>query len=258
MVSAEEIASPMSYPLSPGPLGFAALASRAVEDGCESFAVLRYDIPAAAVAVDLINAGLAPDGKKVDAEIKVPTTTTDFSSAAQQASEFDCQFLALPAEQTIGVAAAGTQLGLENRYYALAGTVTDTALAAAGPALEGVVSAVPYPAKSSSVWDEARAALPEDTDLSFVYLQNGWAAYAAFADVASEVDDLTAANLIEALDSATAVDPDGIIAPVDFANEFPAPGLNRAFNTNLYFVRVVDGKIEPDGDPVDVAPLMGG
>jgi ABC-type branched-subunit amino acid transport system substrate-binding protein len=254
-LSAEEFSSPISYPIQAGAVGFAGLGQKAGE-ACESVAVVRYDVPAAAGAVRLIGAGLAKAGQQPAADVKVPPTTTDFSSVARTAGESDCAVVALPTEQYQALSASAQGLGLETTYYAASGSIAGEVLESGAPAIEGDTMVSSFLASSASEWDQAKEAAGEDLDWDSVYVQNTWVGYQVFREVAEALSSIDAASVKEALDSATSVDTGGLTAPIDFSKPLPVPGLNRITNTKVVYLTAEDGTLVQQGDFEDVAALL--
>ena len=60
--------------------------------------------------------------------------------------------------------------------------------------------------------------------------------------------DFSSAGLKATLDATTQVDTDGFAPPFSFAEDFPAPGLNRVFNYSELTFEIKDGKLVQDGD----------
>ncbi|WP_169823299.1 ABC transporter substrate-binding protein, partial [Aldersonia kunmingensis] len=236
-------------------ISFAGLGAHAVTDGCKSIASVLYDVPTAEKAATLIQAGAAKAGGPAPKHIKVPTSTTDFSSVAKSAGESDCAIVGLPNDQVAALAAAGASIGVDTKYYALAGALNDTVLSDTGTALEGAQSAVNFVVASNPAWDSAKAAR-DDVDWTGVYNQNTWAGYQVLANVVGkDAPTVDAAAVTTALSTASNVDT-GLTAPIDFTVEFPVPGLNRVFNSEVVFVEAKDGEVVQNGDFQDLTPLF--
>jgi len=59
--------------------------------------------------------------------------------------------------------------------------------------------------------------------------------------------DFSAEGIKATLDATTQVDTDGFTPPFSFAEDFPAPGLNRVFNYSELVFEIKDGKLVQDG-----------
>ena len=85
-ISAAELSSSDSYPITSGVLGLAGLGQMAANDGCDKVASVNYDLPSAGAISQLVDLALTNAGHETSTLIKVPPTTTDFSSLAQDAA----------------------------------------------------------------------------------------------------------------------------------------------------------------------------
>ncbi len=251
-ISSAELSSPDSYPITSGVLGLAGLGQMAAEDGCDKVASVNYDLPSAGAISQLVDLALTNAGHDPSTLIKVPPTTTDFSTIAQETSDYDCAVVGTPPQPLLGIAAAGAQLGSTTKYYVVPGGLTDSAAKQGGAALEGSKTLSNFPTSTDPIWDEAKKYVgdlddEENGGWSALYFQNTWVAYRTLLSLVKNNDDLSAAGIKATLDATTQVDTDGFAPPFSFAEDFPAPGLNRVFNySELTFV-IKDGKLVPDG-----------
>ncbi|MBH0781018.1 ABC transporter substrate-binding protein [Nocardia bovistercoris] len=256
-LSAEELSSKVAYPLVSGAAAFAGIGARAAADGCASTSMVLYDVPPSEKAAQLINLGLARGNGKPADHIKVPTTTTDFSSIAKTAGKSDCAIVGLPNDQVVALATAARTLGEKTRYYALQGALNDQVLSGARDALEGATSAVNFVAATDPAWQGAKTASTK-VDWTYPYNQNTWAAYQVLIEAVGGASDISAASVTAALDKMTAAKAGGLTAPIDFSKEFPVPGINRVFNPNITFVKAKGGAVVQDGGFENLTPLFAG
>lgn len=252
-ISSAELSSSNSYPITSGVLGLAGLGRMAAEDGCEKIASVNYDLPSAGQIAQLVDLGIASAGGSTSDLIKVPPTTTDFAAIAQQTSEYDCAVMGTPPQPFLGIAAAGAQLGSETKYYVVPGGLTDAVTENGGESIEGTVSIANFPAATDPIWDGAKDVVGDLSDdpnggWSGLYLQNTWVGYRTFLSLLGNSDDLSAAGIKATLDATSQVDTDGFAPPFSFAEDFPAPGLNRVFNYQELKFKVEGGKLVQDGD----------
>ena len=253
-ISAGELSSEDSYPITSGVLGLAGLGQMAAEDGCDTVASVNYDLPSAGQIGQLVDLGLASAGpRRRPTLIKVPPTTTDFSTIAQETSDYDCAVVGTPPQPFLGIAAAGAQLGSETTYYVVPGGLTDTVAENGGEAVEGTVTLSNFPGADDPIWDDAKEyvgdlADEENGGWSALYFQNTWVAYRTFLSLVKNNDDFSAAGVKATLDATTQVDTDGFAPPFSFAEDFPAPGLNRVFNYQELTFKIEGGKLVQDGD----------
>ncbi len=251
-ISSGELSSADSYPITSGVLGLAGLGKLAAEDGCEKVASVNYDLPSAGQISQLVDVGLGSEGHEPSALIKVPPTTTDFSTIAQETSDYDCAVVGTPPQPFLGIAAAGAQLGSETKYYVVPGGLTDTVAENGGEAVEGTVTLSNFPGSDDPIWDEAKKYVGDLSDeenggWSALYFQNTWVAYRTFLSLVKGNDDLSAAGVKATLDATTQVDTDGFAPPFSFAEDFPAPGLNRVFNYQELTFKIEGGKLVQEG-----------
>ena len=252
-ISSAELSSEHSYPITSGVLGLAGLGQMAAEDGCDTVASVNYDLPSAGQISQLVDIGLASQGHEASDLIKVPPTTTDFSTIAQETSEYDCAVVGTPPQPFLGIAASGAQLGSETKYYVVPGGLTDAVTASGGAAIEGAVTLANFPAGSDPIWDDAKDVVgdledDENGGWSALYLQNTWVGYRTFLSLVKNSSDFSAAGLKATLDGVTQVDTDGFTPPFSFAEDFPAPGLNRVFNYQELKFKIEGGTLVQDGD----------
>ena len=252
-ISAAELSSADSYPITSGVLGLAGLGQKAAEDGCDKVASVNYDLPSAGQIGQLVDLGLASQGHAASTLIKVPPTTTDFSTIAQEVSDYDCAVVGTPPQAFLGIAAAGAQLGNETTFYVVPGGLTDTVAENGGDAVEGTVSLSNFPSGDDPIWDDAKKyvgdlADEENGGWSGLFLQNTWVAYRTLLSLVKNNTDLSAAGIKATLDATTQVDTDGFAPPFSFAEDFPAPGLNRVFNYQELSFKIDGGKLVQDGD----------
>ncbi|WP_158296596.1 ABC transporter substrate-binding protein [Nocardioides albidus] len=258
VISAAELTSKFSYPIVPGVIAQAGLAARAAQDDCDTIASVQYDLPSADSVKKLADLGLASEGHGPAKILRVPPTTTDFSSVAQEVSEYDCAVMSLPSGPLVGVATAGASLGSKTKFYAFPGTLTDSAISQAAGTLDTAVTLSPFPPASDGVWDDAKKAVGPMTDeenggWSYMSYQSTWVGYQLLESVLKDSDDVTAAGVKAAFDAASDVDAKGFVPALDFTQEFPAPNLNRVFDRQVVFLGIEDGELTQDGDYVDLS-----
>lgn len=252
-ISAAELSSGNSFMLTGGVLGLAALGARAAADGCEKVASVGYDLPSAGEISKLVDVGLASEGAEASEVIKIPPTTTDFSSIAQETVEYDCAIISTPPQAFVGIATAAKSLGAETRYYMVPGALTSFVTESGGDAVEGTVTLSSFPPADDPVWDDAKSVvgeLPDDPNGGWTgtVMQNTWVAYRTLATLLEKTEDFSAAGVKATLDDTEAVDTEGFTPPFSFATELAAPGLNRVVNYQALYIKVEDGKLVRDGD----------
>jgi ABC-type branched-subunit amino acid transport system substrate-binding protein len=251
-ISAGELSSADSYPITSGVLGLAGLGQMAAEDGCDKVASINYDLPSSGAISQLVDLALTNQGHDPSTLIKVPPTTTDFSTIAQEASDYDCAVVGTPPQAFLGVAGAAAQLGADITYYVVPGGLTDTVAKNGGDSVEGAKTLSNFPGADDPIWDEAKKyvgdlADEENGGWSALYFQNTWVGFRTFLSLIKNNDDFSAAGIKATLDATTQVDTDGFAPPFSFAEDFPAPGLNRVFNYSELTFEIKGGKLVQDG-----------
>jgi ABC-type branched-subunit amino acid transport system substrate-binding protein len=251
-ISAGELSSADSYPITSGVLGLAGLGQMAAEDGCDKVASINYDLPSSGAISQLVDLALTNQGHDPSTLIKVPPTTTDFSTIAQEASDYDCAVVGTPPQAFLGVAGAAAQLGADITYYVVPGGLTDTVAENGGDSVEGAKTLSNFPGADDPIWDEAKKyvgdlADEENGGWSALYFQNTWVGFRTFLSLIKNNDDFSAAGIKATLDATTQVDTDGFAPPFSFAEDFPAPGLNRVFNYSELTFEIKGGKLVQDG-----------
>jgi ABC-type branched-subunit amino acid transport system substrate-binding protein len=251
-ISSGELSSADSYPITSGVLGLAGLGQMAAQDGCGSVASVNYDLPSAGQIAQLVDLALTNQGHDPSTLVKVPPTTTDFSTIAQETSDYDCAVVGTPPQPFLGIAAAGAQLGSKTKYYLVPGGLSDLVAKNGGAAVEGTKTLSNFPDNDDPMWDEAKKyvgdlADEENGGWSTLYFQNTWVAFRTFLSLVKNNDDFSPAGIKATLDATTQVDTDGFAPPFSFAEDFPAPGLNRVFNYSELTFEIKDGKLQSDG-----------
>ena len=85
--------------------------------GATTVASVELRPPSAGQIAQLVDLALTNQGHDPSTLIKVPPTTTDFSTIAQETSDYDCAVVGTPPQPFLGIAAAGAQLGSTTKYY---------------------------------------------------------------------------------------------------------------------------------------------
>ena len=213
-ISVAELSSEDSYPITSGVLGLAGLGQMAAEDGCDKVASVNFDLPSAGSISQLVDLALTNQGHDPSTLIKVPPTTTDYSSIAQETSDYDCAVVGTGPQQFLGIAAAGAQLGSETKYYVVPGGLTDAVARSGGDTVEGAKSLSNFPDDGDPIWDEAKKyvgdlADEENGGWSALYFSNTWVGYRTLLSLVKNNDDFSAAGIKATLDATTQVDTDG-------------------------------------------------
>ncbi len=258
-VSATEYTSPISYPLVPGPIGFAALGAKAGSE-CTTTDVVTIDIPATAALAPFIAQGLASAKKTVAKTVKVPPTATDYSSIVSATKGADCVVSALPGALLNVYLAKATSLGVKQKFFAPAGGVGSDSLKQFGAQLEGSYTISSFPVASDPAWADLKSALDavsqSSVDLVNPENLNAWVAGIVFGKVASKLTTFDASSLKAALDMTSALDTGGLTPPLDFAKPFPLAPLARLFDTSLVGIDIKGGQLSQEGTFTDFGAAL--
>jgi ABC-type branched-subunit amino acid transport system substrate-binding protein len=262
-IDASEFSSPDSYPILSGPVGFLADGVLAGKDpSCTKIDVVTFDLPSAAGLTPFVSQGTAVSKKTVSLTVKIPVTTTDYSSAAASAKDAKCIVLALPDQAVQAFLAKAAAIGAKQKYFAPAGAIGAGALKNFTTQLEGSVEVSSFLAISDPAWADFKAATTaygKTIDLGIPEGQSAWVGYVILDKVASQISgDITGASFKAALDKAAAVDTGGLTPTLDFTKHFPVAALARISNTQLVTLAVKNGAFEQDGTFVDFAGSLGG
>ncbi len=253
-ISGSEYSDTNSYPLVPGPIGFAALGTKAGQR-CAKTDIVTYDLPAAAGLAPFVAMGLAASKKTVDKTVKVPVTTTDFSSTVSNAKDADCIISILPEQALNQYLAKATSLGVSQTIFAPAGGVGSESLTRFKTQLEGSYTVSSFPIATDPIWAglkrELAAEGKSDVDLTVPENLNAWVSGVVFAKVAAGLTTFDAASFKAALDKTSNLDTGGFTPPLDFTSPFPVPALARLFDTSLIGVDIKNGALVQDGTFVD-------
>lgn len=256
-----EYSNPFSFPILGGPVSFLATGVLAGADpACAKTQVLNFDIPAAAGLLPFIKQGFESSKKSIGATVKVPLTTTDFSSIAAAAKDADCVITSLPDKFIQAYLAKAQTLGVKQKVYAPGGSLSVGTVSSFASQLEGSAIASTFVPPNDPAWADFRAATAgkKAVDQNEIQELETWAAYVVFNKVASTVTgELTAGTVKAALDKANAVDTGGLTPTLDFTKAFPIAPLARITNTKLLTLRIAGGEVKAEGDFVDYASYFG-
>lgn len=257
-ITATEYTSKESFPIVAGPIGLLANGVEAAKH-CAKTDLIVYDTPSAAGLTPFIAAGLGTGGKSVNKTVKVPTTTTDFSSTVSAAKGADCIISVLPEQTLVQYLAKAKALGVTQKVFAPAGGIASAALKSAGSQLDGSETVSSYPIASDPAWDTFKSALKsagKTVDLNSPEALNAWVAFVVFDKVAADLPTIDGPSVTAALDKSSAIDTGGLTPLLNFTKPFPVPQLARLFNTQLIVVDIKGGQFVQDGTFTDYASKL--
>lgn len=248
-----------------GPAYGAALAQRAVDDGKTKIAIVVID--GAQTYIEPIANALEANGLEPHKEVILPATAQDLAPQAAQAlaDGTDGVIMIVNADSIKAFMSAYKQFGSDARIYGPQGNLTEDVAKGFEEELEGAITGNSYADISEPAYDGFRAALEEydaPTDISYNGLDGlgTWAGYTAFTDIVEGMEgDITSAAFLEAASQTSEVDTGGMVAPVDFTQEWTEgpEGYERLFNRTAKFSTFENGKlVAVPGDFVDYTNLM--
>ena len=194
-----------------------------------------------------------------------PATTTDYAPIVQKlknaGSEATTLIIAGPSIPPILKAAQ--QLGFKHTWVSNPTGASAAVLKEAGDLAEGMLVISPLPTADDPKFkgfneemDAAGKAGIKDTDKRTTVSEIPWLAVHAVAAIGDTMtDELNGPNLIKALNKGKDIDVAGLItwSPADKGPaQFP-----RVTNSTVYPQIVKDGKVVPNGDPIDTFKEMG-
>ena len=253
-ISSAELSSEDSYPITSGVLGLAGLGQMAAEDGCDKVASVNYDLPSAGQIAQLVDLALTNAGHDKSTLIKVPADDhrLQHHRAGDQRLRLRRGRYRRRSRSSASPPPAPSSAARRSTTSSPAGSPTPWPRAVArrsrapSPCRTSPTSTTrsgTRPRSTSATWPTRRtAAGPRSTS------RTPGSAYRTFLSLIKNNDDFSAAGVKATLDATTQVDTDGFAPPFSFAEDFPAPGLNRVVQLlqELTF-EIKDGKLQQDG-----------
>lgn len=252
-ITPSELTDKHSFPIGNQPMYGVGAVKRAVEDGCENINAVIID--GAQIFTPPMENAMKALGKNFGKTVILPPTAQDYSAEVAQATDgADCVIAIVSETPYTTWNTAWTQSGTTARQYGPQGNLNEVSAKGNEESTDGDIIAGMYPDISTAPWDEYRAALAEGGyDMAaFDYNSLGgmgtWAAYTAFAKIASTIEgDITAKSFFDAASATTALDLNGMVPVLDFTKEWTdgLPGYQRLFNRNVIFSKLDKGKVVP-------------
>lgn len=252
-ITPSELTSPYSFPIGNQPMYAVGAVKRAVDDGCEQINAVIID--GAQVFIPPMENAIKALGKSFGTTVILPPTAQDYSAeVAQATSGADCVVAIISETPYITWNTAWTQSGTTARQYGPQGNLNSVSAKGNEEATDGDIIAGMYPDISTEPFAEYRAALEaagvdqEANDFNSLGGLGTWAAFVAFTQIAESIEgEITAQSFYEAANSTTNLDLNGMVAPIDFTQEWSdgLEGYNRLFNRNVVFSKLEMGKVVP-------------
>ena len=264
-ISPSELSDPHSFNIGNQPMYAVGEVKRAVEDGCENINAVIAEGADAIFRTPMENA-MKAYGKTFGDLIITPTISQDYSAeVAQATSNADCMVVVMSETPFLTWNTALQQADTTVKQYGNQGNLNAISAKGAEEVTNGNIISGMYPDISTAPWDDYRAALEagnidqEANDFNSLGGMGTWAAYMAFAQIASTIEgDVTAASFYEAASKTSNLDLGGMVPVLDFTKEWTdgLPGYSRLFNRSVVYSKLENGKVVPvDNEFVDVSDL---
>ncbi|MEW2044191.1 ABC transporter substrate-binding protein [Streptomyces sp. NPDC005476] len=250
-VSAAEFSNPLSFPVNGGtPVVFAAHGRQLVQNGCKKISGVRYDVAAAAVVSQFLTLGAVSAGGSAPKDIKVPLTATDLAPQVAAATKgSDCVSVIMGTASGLFVKSY-VQSGAKTELASVVGNLTPQLAESTGGSsspLEGAAITGYYPPISDPAWkDFVAAAKGKDIDTTNGANGTTWVAFKVFTEAVGKLPAISAAALVQELDTTKGIDTGGLTPPLNWqaSTALPIKGLDRIHNTTATELTIRDGKIE--------------
>lgn len=272
MVGLAEFSSPVSYPLSSGPvLASGGALAQFKKQGITKVSILIQQSPQASAIGTILNPAAKNMGVTLVNTVQIPNGTTDYSSYISAAQADGAQGMDCICTPQIGIPAATAAaqlgstapmslivLGFSQGDMAQTG-MTHWALADSFPPPEQV-NLKAFPNLKQFLADMKAAKNP---DLAPNKLQGameqGWLGLQAISQVTKGMTTVTAASLKSALDAAKDIDMLGIIPPWTPSKPGPSTIFSRVSNPFMYRITWRSGKlVATKQDLIDLNTVFAG
>jgi ABC-type branched-subunit amino acid transport system substrate-binding protein len=254
-----ELTSPVAYPLEGGNSNFAADGQAMANAGCKKAGILfSTGNASAADAVTFATKGVEAGGGTVAKSLGIADNVPDLSApvATLQNAGAECIMMLT----VLGGAAIGAvrQSSQPTMLVSADSQVMPPDLVKNGAApFLTAQSAYSADAKTTPVFfAEMNAQSPPVPTTRAAEV--AWGGADAFVQVATAIKgDVTAASVTEQFNKTTDLKVDVYPKPISFTTENPNASIKRVFNTWNVIYQIKDGAYVQDGDPVDVASILG-
>jgi ABC-type branched-subunit amino acid transport system substrate-binding protein len=264
-ISPSELTDPHSFNIGNQPMYAVGEVKRAVEDGCENINAVIVEGADAIFRPPMENA-MKAYGKTFGDVIITPTISQDYSAEVAQATTgADCMVVVMSETPFLTWNTALQQADTTIKQYGNQGNLNAISAVGAEEVTNGNIISGMYPDISTAPWDDYRAALEagnidqEANDFNSLGGMGTWAAYMAFAQIASTIEgDVTAASFYDAASKTSKLDLGGMVPVLDFTKEWTdgLEGYSRLFNRSVVYSKLENGKVVPvDNEFVDVSDL---
>lgn len=264
-ISPSELSNPYSFNIGNQPMYAVGEVKKAVEDGCESINVVIGE-GADAIFLDPMNNAIRAYGREFNDISVIPVVSQDYSAeVARATTDADCLLVVLSETPQLTWNIALQQADTDIQQYGVQGNLNAISAVGAEEVTNGNIISGMFPDLATEPWAEYRGALEaagvdqEANDFNSLGGMGTWAAYMAFADIASTIEgEVTASSFYEAANATDNLDLNGMVPPIDFTQEWTdgLPGYTRLFNRTVVYSMLENGQVVPiDNEFVDVTDL---
>ncbi|CAO5149686.1 ABC-type branched-chain amino acid transport system, periplasmic component [Frankia sp. AiPs1] len=242
-----ELSSPISFVISPLTLYPAVCPALLAKSGARHIGLVGYDLSASDRLITMAVAGGKATGHPIDPKIRIPITTSDFAPTITQLSRSGADGVVLVVFDQAAYAVI-SKSGQQVRTCHAGGTLSPKFLATLGTAADRLVVATAFPelSQASQFPEVARMLRELDAEQTAgdagaapalrasTSTTDAWLSVQIAEKVGNQVSgDLTAKNLLTALNKTKHLDLGGIVPPLDLTTTLPIPGAERIFNTTM-------------------------
>jgi len=267
-ISPSELTDKHSFNIGNQPMYAVGEVKKAVEDGCKSINAVIAEGADAIFRPPMENA-MKAYGMKFGDVVIAPTIAQDYSAeVARATTNADCIVVVLSETPFLTWNTALQQAGTKVKQYGNQGNLNAISAKGAEEVTNGNIISGMYPDISTKPWDDYRAALESSktdqvkNDFNSLGGMGTWAAYTAFAQIASTIKgDITAKSFFDAASATSKLDLGGMVPVLDFTKEWTdgIPGYSRLFNRSVVYSKLDNGKVVPvDNTFVDVSDIAMG
>jgi ABC-type branched-chain amino acid transport systems, periplasmic component len=263
-ISNTELSSEISFPVMDGSTVTSAVGGLLARDeNCTNVATFGTDFPQSHTNFDTFwEPAIVGYGADAATGVFVPATATDMAPFVAQATTdgADCLAFVTGVQQTAAGIVAAKASGQDGAISVTATALPETVLSQLGTDADGVLALSTYffPSTGKPVAVQAQQDMAEvdasqpvnDTSL------NAYAAVLVFAEVASGLDEITGATVIEALNTVGTIDV-GLFNANDFSKTGYLPDAPRlSMSVHQVYVAENGVYVPSDADPIDLRDVL--
>jgi len=253
-VEADELSSPISFPMGSGVALTSGQAIEAWRLGCRKIAYVVLQSGFESFEVTLTKNALKAIGGSLAKVVSIPLTAQDYSPEVAQATEgTDCISAAISDTNWLSFLPSFQQSGGKQRLFGSQGNLDDKVIKAFPTATANSISVGSYPDLSTAPFAGFRAAIaqykaPANLDYNSLAGLGTWAAYTAFTNIVKTMKGpINNTTFLAAANKAANVTTGGMLPPINFTKPWTTglPGFARLFNRAVTYEIAKGGKLVP-------------